>query len=592
MLVLLLCVVGVNVPFLNQAFHMDDGIYLLLAHNVDRNPWFPQDRSILFEGLYGTDLASTEHPWPFTSYLMALCGYIGGFSESCLHLGFLVFPIVLACSMYAIARRHTHHPALASMTVLALPVVCVLSHTLMTDVPLLALWVASVALFSRGVDSGRMSLVWLGTAVGTLGSLVSYSGFCLVLLLALYGILWRKRAAVLTALIVPVTVFAFWVALNYFHYHRVVPGLLLSSYFFVKRVLSPGLLMQKSAYIVISLGGVTIFPFFLIALSRKLWLLVGFSIAIATSFGLGVSKYDPLQMVMFLVFFCAGFVAIIEVVRALMHSLAALKNDLQDAADELFLSLWFTGVLVFCAAVYMTGSARYLLPAIPPLVLILFRRLECNLDETSLRRNASANLALSGSLALLLSLADYQFSAIYRDFASVLRRSHSSRDGGLWFTGEWGFRAYLEQAGGQELGRRDPRPKPGDLLIIPSLATPYQTLFSDNLSLDSVAMVAPSRVIFDIPPVPSDGVLVYTLGMPFYDKSDGMDFSVRFVSPDVKRVLRQGRLLPSNGRRWQVEEVPLKDIAGKHGSIVFEAELAWIFAGRKDLTIWREGVRK
>src|SRR5438876_228755 len=146
-LILVVCVFAANVIFIGQAFHMDDGIYLLLARNVAKSAWFPQDFPTYFEGLYASDLASTEHPMPLTSYYMALVGrFGGGFREPQLHLAFLVFPLMLACGMFALARRYTSHRLLASLTVLFLPAVYVLSHTLMTDVPQLVLWVISVAL--------------------------------------------------------------------------------------------------------------------------------------------------------------------------------------------------------------------------------------------------------------------------------------------------------------------------------------------------------------------------------------------------------------------------------------------------------------
>ncbi len=93
---------------------MDDGIYLLMARNVPRSPWFPEDLPAYFEGLYARDLASTEHPWPLTAYVLALSAQIGGQSEFCLHLAFIAFPMLLACAMYFLALRFTRHPMAAT----------------------------------------------------------------------------------------------------------------------------------------------------------------------------------------------------------------------------------------------------------------------------------------------------------------------------------------------------------------------------------------------------------------------------------------------------------------------------------------------
>lgn len=568
--VLLLCVIGMNAPFLNQPFHMDDGIYLLMARNVYHNPWFPQDRPVLFEGLYGKDLASTEHPWPLTSYVMALCSRAGGFSEPCLHLGFVIFPVVLSFSMYSIARRFMHHPLLAGITVVAMPVVCVLSHTLMTDIPLLALWLAAVALFVRGVDKEKRSHIWIATASATLACLVSYSGFCLIPLLALYGMLRRNRSAAVVALLFPAAVFGFWTALNYVHYHRVTPGLLLGSYLFAKRVLAPGLVAEKSVYVLLVLGGTTVFPPFLIALGRKKALVTGLAAAVAAGLLLRAHEYGWLGAGLFVIFFWGGFAAISEVAHVLRSPFAGLKGN-SRAADDLFLGLWAGGMLVFCALAYMNGSARYVLPAIPPLIVIIFRRLERAQDGTRLRRFALANIVASGAFALLLSSADYQHATVYRDFASGLKRPR--RGGNLWFAGEWGLRAYLESIGGLELGRGDARPNPGDMLVVPTLATPYRTLLSDVVDFDSTVIIAPSRLIFEIPYVLPGSDLVYVSGMPFHPKSDGLDFSIRFVSQGTERLLLDEHISPDTGRRWSTHVIPLDEIAGRRGSIVFSADV-------------------
>src|SRR5437867_7372096 len=258
---LLLAVLAANIPFLNQAFHMDDGIYLLMAQNVARSPWFPQDMPTYFEGLYAQDVASTEHPLPLTSYVLALAAHFGhGFSEVNLHTAFLVFPVILTCSMYLLARGFTRHPVLATLSLMFLPVVFVLSHTLMTDVPHLALWVAAVALFRYGMDSGKKISVAFAALAATLASLVTYSGLCLVPLLSFYAYLRKDRRALQITLILPAALFGFWLALSYLHYQRLTPVQLLGFYFRVKSVLSPAFLMRKSTYIVLALGGVTIFP--------------------------------------------------------------------------------------------------------------------------------------------------------------------------------------------------------------------------------------------------------------------------------------------------------------------------------------------
>jgi hypothetical protein len=243
----------------------------------------------------------------------------------------------------------------------------------------------------------------------------------------------------------------------------------------------------------------------------------------------------------------------------------------------------------------MTGSARYLLPVIPPAILILVRLMERELDEKRLRRVAYGSVILGCSLGISLSIADYQFAGIYREFAGTFQQAYAKRTGRVWFSGEWGLRAYLEQLGAQELGRNDPRPAPGDLLVAPSLATPYETIFGETLNLESIILVAPSRLYFVVSKLPLESELIYTVGMPIHEKSDGMDYSVHFVSSNADRVLYRGHLVPDEAKRWKKERIPLQEIAGENGSIVFSAEVGasgnadadWIALARAGIWVRR-----
>src|SRR5262245_47272554 len=50
--ILISLTLAIHLPFLGQAFHLDDTQYLDVAQNVYRNPFFPLDFSTAFEGLH------------------------------------------------------------------------------------------------------------------------------------------------------------------------------------------------------------------------------------------------------------------------------------------------------------------------------------------------------------------------------------------------------------------------------------------------------------------------------------------------------------------------------------------------------------
>jgi 4-amino-4-deoxy-L-arabinose transferase-like glycosyltransferase len=578
---IILFATAANLPFINQAFHMDDGIYLLIARNVRHNPWFPQDLPVFFEGLHASDLASTEHPWPLTSYLAAAIAFFSGFSEVGLHAGFLIFPIILAWGMYSLSFDLTRYPALAALCLLALPVVSVLSHTLMTDIPLLAFWLTAVVFFRRGLRSGRAGPLWAGAMAAALACMVTYSGVCVVVLLVGYALMRRKPWAALIIGAIPVALLAGLFLTNYLHYRRVAPAMVVGSYIFTKHVFSPDLLLQKCAFVILSLGAVTVSPLFAFVANR---LRVTFGLLLAAMavcwLAPQASNYGGSGKVLFIVFFWAGSCLLACVIGQTLKAFRIMRKEAEPGSDDLLLGSWMLGVLLFCVAAYMTGSARHLLPAMPPLILILFRFMERRRERLAFRLSV-ANAALCMIAACALSISDYQFAGIYREFAGAIRRS-ANQAKATWFTGEWGFRAYLEQDGGQELGRRDARAKPGDLLMVPTLATPYSTLYSDRLSLPSIALIAPSSISFEIPPTPAGSTLFYTAGMPFYSSSDGMEFTVLLATGDRSQILSEERIEPSQGRIWKTHELSLPDTARQGGKLILQARVGSTGNGTAD----------
>ncbi|MBI3939687.1 MAG: glycosyltransferase family 39 protein [Acidobacteria bacterium] len=573
-ILLTVIVIAINLPFINQAFHIDDPIYVLLAKQVLKNPRFPQDVPVFFEGTYARDLASMEHP-PLTAYLLAVSAIINReFSEIALHLGFMVFPVILAVSMYFLSRRFTRHPVTSALLLMSLPVVYIMSHNLMTDLPLLALWTLSVVVFVSGVDGKRRSLLWAGGCLAVLASLVSYAGLCLIPLLMLYAWLRRDWHAIATVFVGSGAAVLFWHAVNYAHYRRMVFGYMLGYYFGTAHALSPLLVFEKLTYLVVVLGGVTLFPFvtlvFYTALERRR-IYAGIGAALIVSAFIRVPTVSSGHRCLF-VFFCASGLALLcGVLKPHLSSLPRVLRDVRGHADQVFLVAWLLGMLLFCIVCFMTGCARYILPMTPPLVLLSVRELECRLDAERFRRWVLLAVMSGFSLALALAVADYRFAGIYRRFAADFSSSFGPLRSRIWFTGEWGLRAYMEKLGGNELGRQDSRPRVGDLLVVPSLATPYQTLFDDVVGIESIVMLAPSQLSFDVPALTKDSSLILMIGMPLWKQSDGVDLQVRFVSTDKEGMLYSRTLSSEEGRTWRSEEIPLGALAGQRGALEFSA---------------------
>jgi len=132
------------------------------------------------------------------------------------------------------------------------------------------------------------------------------------------------------------------------------------------------------------------------------------------------------------------------------------------AGDEVFLSLWFVGMLIGCIGAFFSGSARYLLPAFPALLLLLMRSVRTRVFYACL-------LALQLILGILLSHADYEFAGIGRREARDFKSQYLTTKQPFLFSAEWGLRYYLTSIGG-EIMPAEKTGSPGELIVRSGLA--------------------------------------------------------------------------------------------------------------------------
>src|SRR5262245_32680341 len=101
---------ALHLPFIGQAFHLDDVQYLDIAQNVYVNPVFPFEFSADFEGQHFS-LWGHTHP-PLNSYIIAavLLLHHRSPSEVFLHSSFLFFPLLVTVSFYFLSKRFVERP--------------------------------------------------------------------------------------------------------------------------------------------------------------------------------------------------------------------------------------------------------------------------------------------------------------------------------------------------------------------------------------------------------------------------------------------------------------------------------------------------
>ena len=467
------------VPFLNQAFHIDDRIYLETSQQVLEHPLYPYDYPVLFEGLPTPDAASNIH-LPLTAYYLGLVQWLtGSQAEWVYHLAFLIFPWLAALAFYDLARFYLKNPLVAACLLLLAPAFSVLAHTLMTEVPLLAFWLLAISRMLRiqSDGGGRWDRVLLAAAVAA-ASLISLLTIGLVLLLAALIALDRHPARpsrqLWWVLLIPVVIWLLWFSRAYLHYDRLV---LVNALLHAQKrsALDAYLVGLKGLSFVLNLGGTLLFPLLLWYAFRgrvksRLVPLLGM-LALVPLFA-SQSNWHGWTILLFVICLTSGLLVLwqwIELVK-------------RPTAPQVLLLLWFFGIAALCLGVYYSGAVRYTLLALPPTLLLWCGAVEQAFIAAPGRARPALwlGVVLTGLYTAPIAYTDYQFAGLYRDYATQLVNRYAKPGRTIWFTAEWGCRYYLEKAGAKPLPRHSNQPREDDIILKPYLASPWVTLLDGD----------------------------------------------------------------------------------------------------------------
>jgi 4-amino-4-deoxy-L-arabinose transferase-like glycosyltransferase len=499
-LVLLLLVAAVSLPFLNQAFHIDDRIYLEVAENILSRPLHPYDYQPIFEGFQAEDAASHSH-LPLTSYYLALVRLVTGSErEWIFHLAFIIFPVLAAWAMYDLARRFVQQPLEAAILLVVSPVFLILSHTLMTDVPLLSFWLLGFSRYYAIIEGQPGRRDWLILTGSLLAS--AFISVLTVVPLAVMGLATlfvrapgagRTRGYLLLVLASPLILWFAWFLLAYFHYGRFV---LVNTVLHMNQraVFDWSLLGNKTLSLTLNLGALFLAPiavWFGLARGYRLRLALAVLWLAFLPFYVWVADWQWPQTLFFALFLATGLLVLFSVGARLVEILVRFRRQhpAVDSRGERFwiLMLWFAGSVFACLFLYYSGSARYALPALPAIVLFWMRELERGVPDSYFRRNLVwLAIILTGGYSLLLGYADYRFANTYRAVSRELTAKYGQPGRTIWITGEWGFRYYMNHAGAVTLLQTGTGPKAGDIIIKPYIAMPWVSLYDHNGCLDLV----------------------------------------------------------------------------------------------------------
>ncbi len=419
-------VLALRLPFLNQAFQGDDVLYLTEAAHAQIEPLHPKHTTYVFMGR-DIDMRGQSHP-PLNAWFLALLiAAGGGVSEIPFHAAYILFSLIAAFSALAVARRFSPHPLLATLLFCATPAFVINGTSLEADVPFVALWLLSTALYVFAVDRESVTLLAAASVAMALTALAAYQSVLLVPILLLYGRKWRLARL---AALMPLAVLLAW---NLFERLSTgaLPAGVLANYMttYGLQVLAQKL---KSAVALTGHLAWLVFP--------ALWITPALC---GIPFAIGAAFYDLNPL----------FWGSIAVGAGILTWCARHWRD--------FLAQW---VLIFFAGaliIFFAGSARYLLPIALPIAILATQRIGTRLLAVS--------LACGFALSLSLAIVNYQHWDGYRQFARSLQSDAESKR--LWINGEWGLRYYFESEGGLPL-HQGQAIHPGEMVVSSQLSYP------------------------------------------------------------------------------------------------------------------------
>jgi len=466
---------GTSLPFLNQALHIDDQVFLMGAEIIAKTPLRPHAARVDLFGENIPWIRANQHPPALPYYLALVRGVLGATSEPALHLLMLPFWALLALATWMLSRELGVHPGWSTLAVLCAAPVMVAGHTLMTDVPLAALFYASLWALLRAQRT--RSAAWTLAAVLLCAAtwFLQYRGFLLVfvgpaLLLqarrdehgagaeehAAGGARpWLVPAVVLGS--VPALFFA-WCGWNLWEMDKL-------HFFDASGMIDYGAeRLALSTTAMLAYAGGTVGPlalFVLWSLRARRRALVGLGVAcalLAAVLPMLMPHHTPGPRV-------AG--AALAFVGALLLGGCALNAWLAPPSGRLLAAV-VLGLMAVQCVVSLFACARMLVLVLPLAFIALLRAAP---GRTG-RRLLGAGLGACLALALAYSWADTAHAGAYRDAAPGIARLAKPGAKRGWFMGEWGLRNYLEALGMTYLRGNDARPRKGDFVVVPALNCP------------------------------------------------------------------------------------------------------------------------
>lgn len=415
---------------INKAYHIDDAFHLEAAEHIIKKPGRPMSGFINWNDTQHQ--ISTYNQPPLFFYLIALVGYLFGFSEIPMHIMLSVFTFLCLLYFSKIAQHIKVKQHNLLLVVFVLCPALLINQNLMVDVPMLACLLGATYYLFLGLNNSKKlinSMLWFSA-----GLLIKYSILPFGLLFGLI-LLVRLKLKELVYGLIPITVLALWAMWNYIEFG--------SSHFLDRpsHQLNFGLFFSFTS----CLGAIATFAPLLLGGIRKnkyyqlvvalIWTVLIVSL-ILSYFNPQLQNHINLNITNYTI--SIGFAVFLSI---LISTVSYLKKwSVSFFQTNEFVLLLFTVILslsMILLPIFM--ASRHILLVIP--FLLLYSEPLLNRAKTPL---LIIYLSFSFVITCFLGFADWRFANSYR---TVIPKVMEKVQGTTWSRGHWGWQWYSKKAG-------------------------------------------------------------------------------------------------------------------------------------------------
>jgi len=472
--VLLLC--GI---FLGKAYNIDDPLTVWTAQHIAEHPADFYGFDVNWYGAFAPMLQVDLNP-PGAAYYLAPFGILFNWHESALHIAIAFAAIALILGVYFLARQMSGYPLMAGVFALVSPGVFVSMGTVMTDIPMTALWVWAIVLWLRGLEKDRPGLnAAAGVLIG-LAALVKYFAISLVPLLFVYTFLQgRKRR--LAWLIIPVAMLGLFELYTWRLYGTGHLGMIAGM---AERYHSETTVNYGRKFLTgLTFLGAGAAPALFLApwlwQKRKNFSILAATVAIVTVI-LKLIGWQPGEAQIslgwgFWIQYGLWLLAGVNIVALVVAELWQRRDR-----DSILFILWLGGTFFYFVFIYHLVNIRVILPALPVVAVLCARRLNNRRTEggewqgrrpmdnggsRTARTIVCATFAVSLALSLCVAWADISLANSARTAAEKI--APEKRGGRTWFSGHWGFQYYMQERGAKPVDVNNQDFQLGDTYVSP-----------------------------------------------------------------------------------------------------------------------------